>query len=193
LLFSSHNVTLDTNILVVPKPKIQTSVKMRQIQWTKVATQNISKTIWNNLAEKGKDGEERTRREKIDIKELELLFCAVAPSAGGANSAKKAEVIVEKEKDKVIVLLDAKTSNNLSMHVISLTYFRHHAGKSQDSVPRAENCNSEHRREHFNRNASQTVYAIYPDQRGVYLNQRISRIKARGETSRAWSSRAILS
>jgi hypothetical protein len=92
---------------------------MRQIQWSKVASTAISKTVWNSLAEKGKDGEERTRREKIDIKELEALFCAVVPSANGAKRA--VEVVAAPEKEKEVVLLDAKTSNNLSMILSNLT------------------------------------------------------------------------
>jgi hypothetical protein len=74
---------------------------------------NISKTIWKSLADKGKDGEERTRREKIDIKELEALFCAIAPSTGSTAKEKKIEVVAVVQTKTV--LLDAKTSNNLNI------------------------------------------------------------------------------
>lgn len=87
---------------------------MRQVQWSKLNPAQISNTIWKPLAEKGKDGEERTRREKIDVKELETLFCAVAPAAQ-ATQKKNADVDEKATAKKAIILLNSKTSNNLSI------------------------------------------------------------------------------
>ncbi|KAJ3386405.1 Dishevelled associated activator of morphogenesis 2 [Lobulomyces angularis] len=96
------------------KQKVQPTVKMRQIQWTKIAPVNLNATIWKPLAEKGKDGEERTRREKIDVKELESLFSVQpinkAVSAGEVLSNKEV-----KNEVKKVSLLDGKRSNNVSI------------------------------------------------------------------------------
>ncbi|TPX32726.1 hypothetical protein SmJEL517_g04199 [Synchytrium microbalum] len=108
--------------LFPPKPKLQPHTKMRQLQWSKLPPSQIQNTFWRTLAEKPQS-EDRLRREKIDLDELEKMFAAAAPAAssslgsdGALNSAKSGskEGLAGKEK-KVVTLLDSKRSNNISI------------------------------------------------------------------------------
>ena len=95
---------------------------MRQLQWSKLQPSNIQNTVWRSLAEKPQS-EDRLRREKIDLDELEKLFAAApAASSGTAGShgaldsaksnSKEGLAVAGKEK-KTVTLLDSKRSNNI--------------------------------------------------------------------------------
>ncbi|KAJ3097871.1 hypothetical protein HDU97_004491 [Phlyctochytrium planicorne] len=108
------------------KQKVVPNVKMKPLAWNKIAPQQVGTTLWKQLAEK-RDGEERLRKEKVDVRELEELF-----GVGGAVSPVKAEeegvtsplpstfsldkissvAAAGPTKKQVVTLIDGKRSNN---------------------------------------------------------------------------------
>lgn len=93
---------------------------MKQLQWSKLGVNQISNTLWKGLADKGKDGEERLRREKIDINELESLFTAVVPASSKAieNVLTSQESLTKgsTKKRQAVSILDGKTINNICIN-----------------------------------------------------------------------------
>ncbi|KAJ3316974.1 hypothetical protein HDU76_001433 [Blyttiomyces sp. JEL0837] len=65
------------------KPRITPSVRMRQIQWTKLPPNQIETTIWKTLSEKD---EEKLRKDKLDLREIEDMF-GMGSKDGGLNAS----------------------------------------------------------------------------------------------------------
>ncbi|KAJ3049045.1 Diaphanous [Rhizophlyctis rosea] len=103
---------------------------MRQLNWAKLPAQQITpSTVWKALADKP-GAEEKLRKEKIDLKELEILFGVVGSGGGdsgkGGKDGKASKEKDGKEKDgkaekggeersKMVTILDAKRANNISI------------------------------------------------------------------------------
>ncbi|KAJ3108390.1 Dishevelled associated activator of morphogenesis 2 [Phlyctochytrium bullatum] len=119
-----------TTAALPAKPKVQPSVKMRPLAWTKLNPAQVQSTLWKHLAEK-RDGEERLRREKVDVKELEELFGMASPAAAAAGALAKSNPALAGEgegeargiaaqsmpslsptKKQAVTLLDPKRQNN---------------------------------------------------------------------------------
>ena len=110
--------------LNVPKP----SVKVRGVNWTKLAGRLVSGTVWEKLAWQDLYG---GGARKIDLKQLETLFSledrgktnskagrGTGGSGGGDEASNKANKITASTK---VTLLDAKIGNNCA---IMLSKFR---------------------------------------------------------------------
>jgi hypothetical protein len=80
-----------------PKPTIKTSVKMKQLQWTKIPNIKIPNTIWVNLSD---------QNVALDVEELEKTFAAPVSTqkVGGFRP-----------KVTAITLIETKRANNTAI------------------------------------------------------------------------------
>ncbi|KAI8837101.1 formin homology 2 domain-containing protein [Chytridium lagenaria] len=129
-------LTLDTSSFPA-KQKIAPSVKMRPIVWNKIAPQQVNSTVWKQLAEK-RDGEERLRKEKVDVRELEELF-GVATTKNvdedtgtlSASLGSLEKLAASPNKKQAVTLIDAKKQNNCC---IMLGRIKHKFSEIRDAV-----------------------------------------------------------
>lgn len=97
------------------KAKPVTSTKMKQLQWNKLAPANIEKeTVWGVLADR-KGNEDKLRRDKIDVNEIEKLFGVSTKKQEGNETTKSAVGTSKPSAAKEINVLDSKTVQNVSI------------------------------------------------------------------------------
>nr|KAJ3419031.1 hypothetical protein HK105_007490 [Polyrhizophydium stewartii] len=111
---------------------------MKQVQWTKLSAEKVKSSIWKDIGVNAA-AEDAIRREKLDLKELETMFCnggtgasaATLDDAGGESRASNARATDTKtpESDspaklKTVTVLDPKRSNNVSIMLgrVKLSY-----------------------------------------------------------------------
>ncbi|KAJ3217043.1 Dishevelled associated activator of morphogenesis 2 [Dinochytrium kinnereticum] len=143
--------TITAGLNLPSKPKVVPNVKMRPLAWNKISPQQVGSTMWKQLAEK-RDGEERLRKEKVDVRELEELFglpngggkvSALVEEEGlGSNGALNSSMSLDRlnggsptrglgAKQQAVTLIDAKRQNNCC---IMLGRVRHKFSEIRDAV-----------------------------------------------------------
>lgn len=86
------------------KPAVKPGRKMRGLFWNRIPDKTVDKTLWKGLSDEG---------VKLDVADLEGLFCADDPNKGkGGASASPKKASSGKKKSGPVLLLDGKRQQN---------------------------------------------------------------------------------